>query len=234
MAFPTVEGTAGKLQSVTSTASQAVPYPTGVAGGIQANDILLVVGGIDEAAAGTTVSNWNGFTQLFWTDITTNVGAGGAAWIRASGGETGTITFTTSAAERADFIMYCIRGAHTTTAPAVGTTATASSTNPDPPALTPSWGAEDTLWWAVTVVDITVPSAAPTNYTNLDTATSTSGVTVATARRELNAASENPGVFTMATDQWLANTIGVRPAPAAAENAPPVVMMAPSVPQPWT
>lgn len=214
MATPTVEGTAGLLQETTSVTAHPQPYPTGVTGGIQAGDILFVVFGIDEAAAGTTVTNWNGFTQLAWSDITTNVGAGGCAYKRAVGGETGTITFTTNLAERAVGRMYCIRGAHASSNPEIGTTATASSTNPNPPAVTASWGSDTNLFITYTVVDIVIPTVAPANYTNLETATATSAVSLATARRALTAASDDPGVFTMATDQWLANTVVFRPAAA--------------------
>jgi len=231
VAFPELQGTSGKFVSSANSTTHAVPYPT-VTGGILANDLLLAVFSIDESATGTVVSNWNGFTQIFWGDVATAVSAGGAAYKRAAGGETGTITFTTNNSERSVCNMWCIRGAHTTSAPEAGTAASASSTNPDPPNVTASWGSDDNLFVAVAIDDTVVPSAAPTNYTSLETAIGTSTGTIGVAFRPLTAASDNPGVFTMATEQWLANTIVIRPAPVA-ENFPPVVMMAPNVPQPW-
>lgn len=210
MAFPTVEGTAGAFTGSSNSTTHAAAYPTGVSGGIQSGDLLLLVGAIDETTT-TTVSNWNGFTQLDWGDVPTTTAAGGVAYKWAAGGETGTITITTSAAERAVFRMYCIRGADPGVNPEIGTTATGNSTNPDPPSLTPSWGALDTLWWAIAIVDIITPSAAPTNYTDLETQLGTSTATIATARRQLNATSDDPGVFTAATDQWRAITLAIAP-----------------------
>lgn len=210
MAFPTVEGTPGALTDAVNATAHVVPYPTGVSGGIQAGDLLLVVGAIDEVAT-TTISNWNGFTQLNWGDVPTLTAAGGVAYKWAAGGETGTITFTSSVSERAVFRMYCIRGGDTGKNPEF-TVATGNSTNPNPPSLTPTWsGSVQTLWFVIAVVDATVPTAAPTNYTNLETQIGTSTAAIGVARRNLIAATEDPGVFTMVTDQWRALTVGVAP-----------------------
>lgn len=74
----------------------------------------------------------------------------------------------------------------------------------DPPNLSPSWGEDDNLWLAVASTvedgDFTAP---PTNYTNMQKAR-TGGSTdydcaVATAQRELAAASEDPGAFSSST-----------------------------------
>lgn len=207
MAFPTIEGTAGTLNAAANTTAPAVPYPT-VTGGILSGDMLILVGAIDLQTS--VVSNWNGFTQGDWGASTS--ASGGWAYKWAAGGETGTVTLTTTS-ERQTWSMRCIRGAHSTSAPE-GAAVSGNSTDPDPPSLTPSWGAEDTLWLAVVEIDdVTVPTAAPTNYGNFETiAGATSSASQALATRALNAATENPGVFTMTTEQWRAQTIAIRPA----------------------
>jgi hypothetical protein len=142
-------------------------------------------------------------------------------WKRASGGEDDTTFSTGVAAEKSVTRTWRITGAHTSTNPAIGTTAVATNTNPDPPSLDPAdWGAEDTLWLAVVAAANggTTITTYPTNYTNGITENSggtSDGVAIATARRELNATSEDPSTFTMdASRAWRANTIAVRPASA--------------------
>ena len=80
----------------------------------------------------------------------------------------------------------------------------------DPPSLTPSWGAFDTLWLAIGgyFSDGSSASAPPTNYISL----LTSG-DLASAQRNLHAVSENPGVFTDAGSYGiasLAQTIAIK------------------------
>ncbi len=62
-------------------------------------------------------------------------------------------------------------------------------------------------------------SAYPTNYSSNQTETNSVGgsatnPTLGSATRNLNASSENPGTFTVASDNWAAMTIAVLPAEA--------------------
>jgi hypothetical protein len=93
------------------------------------------------------------------------------------------------------------------------------STAPNPPSLTPSWGAADTLWLAVTgwSEGTITASAFPTNYTNTGQngtgVAGSEGVSIGWGFRELNAASEDPGTFTLGSAaNWVAFTIAIRPA----------------------
>jgi hypothetical protein len=100
----------------------------------------------------------------------------------------------------------------------IGTNATGLSTNPDPPSLTASWGAEDNLWLAISTgydddADYTI---APTNYLGLTSTKTGAGFNasaeVGSSYRQLNAATENPSTYTLSTGEaWNANTIVVRP-----------------------
>lgn len=95
--------------------------------------------------------------------------------------------------------------------------------NPNPPDLNPGLGAQDFGWLAVGVYDDAVAAAIssyPASYTNGTNTEATDvgvGMGIGTARRDLNAASENPGIFTLdGAQQWIAATIGIQPAIAVA------------------
>jgi hypothetical protein len=97
-------------------------------------------------------------------------------------------------------------------APVVGTIASAAASSPNPPNCNPGT-AKDYLFIACCSVDGNVAvTGAPTNYTNLrnDRWANSNGGGVASARRELNASSDDPGTFT-ATGNWQAQTIAIHP-----------------------
>jgi hypothetical protein len=123
------------------------------------------------------------------------------------------------------FILLAIAGAHDTTPPEAGTMAT--GTAPDCGSLNPAgWGAEDTLWIAVggsgednTTGSYTGIGTAPANYTGQAdsgiSADAAGGIEGSVAFRQLNAASEDPGTWSMDTSnaRGSALLIAVRPAP---------------------
>ena len=170
-----------------------------------------------------TVATPTGWIQLFSEVRSPSVRHGGYYRI-ADGTEGGTtVDFVTSGTETAMAVVYRITSWHGTTPPEVGTFAEATSANPDPPSLTPSWGAAETLWIAHYGADDNgtgTNDAIPTSYTNGLSGRAndfTSSCMAASARRNLNAASDNPGTFTMNNSSpWVANLTAVRPSAAAA------------------
>jgi hypothetical protein len=119
----------------------------------------------------------------------------------------------------------------------VGTAAEGSGLTPDPPSLDPTnWGAEDTLWIAYhsqNVASANSLTSAPENYTGAVGAASGSGggeVRADAAHRNLNSASDDPGVFTTShtsgSEPWIAETLAIRPVtveqtfPAGIINSP--------------
>jgi hypothetical protein len=71
---------------------------------------------------------------------------------------------------------------------------------PNPPSLAPSWGAADTYWIAGAAwsVNATTVSSYPASYTGGVEAAPTSGLShQASARRQLNAASDDPAAFAL-------------------------------------
>jgi hypothetical protein len=129
------------------------------------------------------------------------------------------ITVTLGASERGGARCYAIGGSHTTTAAEVAST-TSTAANPNPPFLDPTnWAAEDTLWITVTAHDsgALAVTAAPAGYTDFaehKVGTASTGAGFAFATRQLNATSEDPGVFTMAAEDSVTATIAIRGDPA--------------------
>ncbi|GAH69806.1 unnamed protein product, partial [marine sediment metagenome] len=181
---------------------------------IASGDLLLVFFSSDGAS---TITFPEGWTQLFQTENGTYVTFG--AWYRIADGEEGaTITVTTSTSEMTAHTSYRIIGYSGT--PEIGTATTGINGFSDPPSLTPTWGALDTLWLAIEGHDYHQDVLDyPVNYTDgrCDYASSNGGCGVATARRELNAISEDPSSFYMSADQWVANTVAIKPE----EGVPP-------------
>jgi len=207
MAFPVVESVTPSVFSIAAT-SHLVAMPAVVLVGE-----LLVTEFVNPGDA--TVTTPAGWTQLHATANGTTARLG--SYYRIAGALDGgaTFDFVTSASKRAVAHVYRVSGWHGTTPPEVGTAATGSSTTPDPPTLTPSWGAADTLWLAVagSAGAVTV-TTYPTSYTDGvdDNTTGANSVMVGSARRQLNGTSDDPGTFTVsATGNWVAQTVAIRP-----------------------
>lgn len=211
MAFPAVATTATTDISVDNT-SHAINMPASISAG----DLLLVNFVKDGADDATIPGDWT-VLKKFQANTAD-------AWIyvlrkTAAGGDT--LTITSTAAERSATVAFRITGWHGTTQPEAATAAVGTdATVMNPPALTPSWGAEDTLWIICAGVNETATSTTiPTNYGNaLTVAQSGVGeVQCGTCRRELNATSDDPGTWVWSAVRPYGSTlVAIRPAAAAA------------------
>lgn len=232
MAFPVVEATA---ESATATAgtSHIVSLPAGIVSG----ELILIL-----SAKGSTAATFNalaGYSEL----VDENAANAFTIWAHQGDGTEGaTVTFTSSASTRSAEVSYRISGAQplATQAPELSTVATGTSVNPNATTCTPTGGARDYLWITTFAMageqadDDTLVTATPTNYTN--TLEKTCGVAgtnlggmIASAERQLNAASEDAGAWTAIDNAaWRAYTIAVHPAPP---QPPPVLaVMPPRIP----
>jgi hypothetical protein len=206
MSFPQVHS----LRS--SSDASGTDHEIDISPDISAGDLLVVVFASD---GNPTVTFPAGWYQLFQTAYSSYVKLG--VWYRIADGEEGdTITVTTSASEGISSLCYRITGY--SGVPEVGTAVTSSgSTTPNPPSLSPAWGALDTLWLACCANDdgTNYITAYPANYpigNNNEYPDNSAGCGVATAFRELNADTEDPGTFTIdGSEQWVANTVAVKP-----------------------
>lgn len=219
MAFPTIAATSQGNDAVNTT-NHTVNLPTGIASG----HLLLIFMGMD----GNTSITWPAGWSILATD--TNAGGDGTlsvAYRIADGSEGSSISVTTAASEAGSYICWRVTGWHGTTPPEAGTPATGTSTTPDPPSVTASWGSADNLFIAVTVwgSSSTNISGYPTNYSvsqMTDGASNSNIGAIALAGRELAAASDDPGTFSIISTAWVANTIVVRPAAGGGSTAVPV------------
>ncbi len=221
MAFPSVVAVNGGNATVDAT-SVTINLPDGsdVAGRL----ILLF---FTSDGGGESFTWPTGFTEILAEGGTgfTN----GVAYQFTTGSEgyasTGaTTTLTITSVEQSAHTTYLLSGVDTATPPAAATATTGTSTAPNSGSLNPAgWGTEDTLWFvfaSANGLSSTTPrfTVYPTNYTDgrSDISAGGNGVVQGVARRELNAASEDPGAFTMDTSAaWRASTIGVRPGAVA-------------------
>lgn len=205
MSFPQVAATNTSTQTANTT-THTVNLPAGIASG----DLLIVFFAKDGDGGANNVAGW---TTLGTAAVLNNLQL--IVFYRiADGTEAGTITVTTPDSERSAHQSYRIADWHGVTAPSM-TGNSATDPAADPANHTPSWGAADTLWLIAAVSDAnTTFSADPANYTdpieNNSTGTN-DGVKLRTLRRNLTAASEDPGTFTNTDRPWATETLAVRP-----------------------
>lgn len=208
MTFPVVESETTSNEG-SDTTSHTVSLPSGISDG----DLLISIVITDGGSSGVTTfpAGWTKFVaQTVFNSMNLSI-----AWRDADGTEGASITVTTSGSEQSAHITYRISGASDpTTTPPEGSTATGLSTTPNPPSLSPSGGSDDYLWIAVGGINDSITiSSYPTNYTDgVSINSNTSGGRVASiaARRELNASSEDPGVFTLTTSEgWGSATVSI-------------------------
>jgi hypothetical protein len=218
MASPAVAATTEGGLTATGTS-----LPVTLPGSGSATDLYIVI-----IAKGSGANTINALTD--WTELLDENNAGGLAIIYYSGaGVPSNPTFTQSATSRSVWGVYRITGADkTTTLPQVGTTATGTSVNPNPPSVTVTGGPKDILAIACFAQggteladDDTLVTTFPANYsanqiekTGGTTGTNLAGLLGAAARQVTGASAEDPGSFTSILNAaWRAQTIVVHPAP---------------------
>ncbi len=180
---------------------------------VNSGDLLLICTENGNNRSSTFPGAW---TELF--DTGSSDVACVVAYKIADGSEGGTsinVTLSGSSAK----VGACLRitNWHGTTPPEATVSAFIAGGQPDPPSETASWGTANNLWIVFAACDpnsLTV-SSYPTNYTMNQSVQAggagTSGMMVL-ASRELNAATENPGAFTMSsTSNCRGSTIVIRP-----------------------
>lgn len=210
MAFPTIPTAgAGRVLTVNqlnTTAARTFPDLSNLTK--NSGDLLIaIIVAYQSSTTNAQFGSWGGgFTEIHDSGTSTTL-AVGVAYKWSTGSETGTFTVTQEGTITGDaaMILLSIPGAHPTTPPEVSARASGTTAAANPPALSPSWGAEDTLWITVFGSGMTATggswvatgSTPPTNYSNwVDTNatdTSTIGDTeAAVAFRQRNAATEDP------------------------------------------
>ena len=213
MAFPTILGFGG-TNSGGNVTTTTVDIVTRVGGTPRINDLVLIVITKDGTGAFTWPAGWTACPNFPVTYASTNnQGVLDARYRYIQNGDNLSPAIT-HASEGTAHQVYWLDGTAAISGTPDSAVATGDSTNPNPPSLTPAWGSADTLWLAVAADDgNTAITAGPASYTNFqnDRWANTNGVGIASARRNNTTATEDPGTFTMTTEQWGAGTIAINP-----------------------
>lgn len=217
MAFPSVVNT---NESATTGANTA--HTINLPASIVAGNLLLII--LAKGSVAATVNAVAGWGEL----VDENSARGFAILYRlANGSEGSTLGLTLSGSTKSASIAYQISGASdpATRAPELSTVATGTSTSPNPTAVAVTGGPKDALIIATfnqtneAADDDAWCTSAPANYTGLlqktaGTAGTNVGVELATAHRQVNTSSEDPGAFTSTLNlAWRAYAISIHPAP---------------------
>jgi len=213
MTFPTVKWRDSSQQATDAT-SHTVSMDTG---SIASGDLIIVHFCLDDAVGDRTLT-WP--TSPAWTQL--RIADGGSQSVNeiryrvCDGTEAGSITVTSNQAEESVHRVWCITtGTYNGNPEAAAFTVSSGTTTHTVPALSPSWGSDDTLWLAVSGAGSAATyNAYPTNYSTQQFTQSSGGsggVADASAERELNASSEDPDNFTTSGSTTSKNSlIGVR------------------------
>lgn len=159
-----------------------------------------------------------------WTEILDSGGIpkAGVAYRFADGTEDGgTVGITALASQNGVGAVVRWSGTDGVTPPEISTGASGTSTSPDPDGVTASWGSDLNTFLALLIADYDSGSdsvdAVPTNYAHISDGVDASPFEVAStgvfaiATRNLTAASDDPGTFTLAvSQQWKAYTLVIR------------------------
>lgn len=237
-AFPVVQASNTSVQN-SSTTSHTVALPASIAAG----ELLVGIVTVQRSSTTTTLNSFitipTGWTALCGSvgpstdgvdDVVTRIFAK-----IATGSEGASVTVTTASrvgthqTHRISGHSVSINGG--ITGLECGTPATGETQDPDPPTLTPSWGAADTLWMAIGSKEggLTATPAAPTNFgtvvhaTNDSAATSRTSTTSAT--RSFNTTVQDPSVidYSDGGSSWIGFTIAVQPAAATRRPLAPLI-----------
>lgn len=220
MAFPQ---TAAPTETIFNTG--ATTHNVTMPATVDSGDLLVALIGMTSNGDNNTdpvIATPSGWTRLDYdTDFigSSSDGAGGVYVKIADGTEDGgTVNWSTTATTRGVAQVYRVTAWNGTSSGwSIAELSGFATTTPDPPSLTPSFGASDTLWMVMGfwLQDNELISAASANYTDaVDTITAFSGsndMTIGSFRRELNAASEDPGTFTLdASAHGTVWTVGIQ------------------------
>jgi hypothetical protein len=223
--YPVVAGTA-----TSNAGGNATTHTVSLPSGVEVGDLLIVIMGFrDRNFTATTVSFPAGWTELVTRTVTT--GQGVVYYKVATVTEAGAASISVSTGSvdaRRGSIVYRIRKdtyLGTPQASFINTTSLVSSTNPNPPSLTPSWGSAKNLWIAGAAgyragTDPNTGTFIPASFSNgiysFDNSSNTnSSGSASSATREFEGTTLDPGNFALTTTNHRAFTIAIQGATPA-------------------
>ena len=218
--FAVVEG---KQESTSSGTDPSFTFPSSIASG----ELLLAIIAADRGRFNVTFDS-NAFEDVGWTtlgfddseaDDEVSLALG---YKTATGSESGSLSFTgvgDGSGINWSGIIYRISGAALTPEASLSTKSGGATYRP--PALTPSWGLDDTLWIACAARSRTATfSSYPTDYSQgveQSTGTGSNHVILMSAQRgERTATEQTASNFALVSGnsnaRWAGATIGIEPA----------------------
>lgn len=193
--------------SLTNTTNHVVLLPLNIVAG----DLVIIAMTL---AAGTTFTMPAG-----WTTLENNIGASigtGLIYRECDGSEGASITVTSVGSVQIQSVALKIKGHASGVAPEKGTLVAATTANPNPPAVTPSWGSMDNLFIVINNrANQTLPTVWPTNYTRMNLTLHNIGISrgLQVTARNVVASTDDPGTFTFgASASCQTQTIVIKPA----------------------
>lgn len=199
MAYPTIVQTSKNGTNTSNTTSHSITLP----GSITNGNLLLCVFSCDGIVNASPSSGWTKVARGTQGGTVTGV----IFYKYATGSDS--LTVTTDISEQSTHIVYEFNNA----APPIVEVTNGNGTDADPPSNATGTSREY-LWIATHSSDsTTTASVAPSGYSGLltQTASGAQGATTATAYKTATASTEDPGVFTSASDQWVTTTIALGP-----------------------
>jgi hypothetical protein len=210
MAFPQITYETRYGAEISNNTSHSISLPTDMVEG----DLILVLFAVDASETltintGISGNNWNVAGSQATTPITA-----GVFWKIAEGEGYDYLQIDTTS-EAASYISYGITGFYVADPIDISSVGTGSSTNMDPPSLTPSYDTRDYLWIVFGAMDgIVYATQAPNDFSDLVVGNNSyeDGCTCSSATREYRYGSAyNPGTFTNNSGDWITYTIIINP-----------------------
>lgn len=173
---------------------------------VSVGDLLVAVLSITTSTAITTPSGW---TSIY---SDTAAFATSAYYKVADGSEGGTtVNFVSAISSVISGQTHRVQASTYSGVPEASARATGSNVNPDPPTMTPSWGALNTLWMAVFAMSNN-RTITGYPYAASQSATSVASPVIGSCYTSANASSLDPGTFTLNLNSgWIAIVIAIRP-----------------------
>ena len=216
--YPVVESTAVYTSAGTAVTTAPITMPANIITG----DLLIMVVKLGATNTATTPTGWTLLSSR------SSTGDSYIYYKVSNGSEGSTVNLTPSASSHVSAITYRISNYEGTPEAAF-----ASTNVNDPPSLTTSWSSTKNLFIAActTRQSNNAFTAAPTNYSNLKTigdpsSGTTTHVRLATATREVNSDTENPGAFTTTgtLDNPQSATIAIKGSTTSINNGDTIVI----------
>jgi hypothetical protein len=196
--FPVVAGTATSAKTTIVDEAHTIDLPIE----IQSGDLVLIYWS-DANNSATEPTLPAGWTELASSNSSTS-SIYRKIWYRiADGTEGNSVSTTNTFGDRSAHVVYRIEAGSYVGTPFVSSTDNGTDDEPDPPSLAPGIGTQKFLWFATTHAAEAQTYSIPSNFGNTLASSTTGSSTnanqsqVITARRFLEAASLNPGIFSL-------------------------------------